>query len=120
MHRGIARKALPVDLQLRYASFSRILRLLQLPSAHVDEIQMRVVPSELYTNIQSGVACRCIKEEDGIYHYKLHSATSIAVGQIFFPSEPCLLHFAFKKQKPAYSKIKSKHVLSLLSNYTTL
>ena len=81
---------------------------------------MRVVPSELHTNIQSGVVCRCIKEEDGIYHYKLHSATSIAVGQIFFSPEPHLLHFAFKKQKPAYSKIKSKHVLSLLSNYTTL
>ena len=82
---------------------------------------MRVVPSELYTNIQSDAECRCIGEEGGIYHYKLHSATSIAVvGQIFFSSEPCLLHFAFKKQKPAYSKIKSKHVLSLLSNYTTL
>ena len=37
-------------------------------SSHVEHIQMRVVPSELHTNIQSGVVCRCIKEEDGIYH----------------------------------------------------
>jgi hypothetical protein len=66
----------------------------QLP--HVDEIQMRVVPSELYTNIQSGVACRCIKEEDGIYHYKLHSATSIAVGQ---KAKTCI--FENKKQARA-------------------
>ena len=36
--------------------------------SHVDNIQMRVVPSELYTNIQSGVVCRCIKEGGGIYH----------------------------------------------------
>ena len=34
---------------------------------HVDEIQMMVVPSELYTNIQSGVVCWCIKEGGGIY-----------------------------------------------------
>ena len=58
----------------------------------------RVVPSELYTNIQSDAVCRCIKEEGGIYHYKLHSATSIAVGQIFFSSEPRLLT-AFCVQK---------------------
>jgi hypothetical protein len=76
--------------------------------AHVDNIQMRVVPSELYTNIQSGVVCRCIKEGGGIYHRKLHPATSVAVGQIFFSSEPCLLHFAFKKQKRANAKINKQ------------
>ena len=36
--------------------------------AHADHIQMRVVPSELHTNIQSGVVCSCIKEEGGIYY----------------------------------------------------
>ena len=36
--------------------------------AHVDHIQMTLVPSELYINIQSDVVCRCIKEEDDIYH----------------------------------------------------
>jgi hypothetical protein len=75
---------------------------------HVDHIQMRVVPSELHTNIQSGVVCRCIKEEDGIYYWKPRPSTSIAVGQIFFSPEPHLLHFAFKKQKPAHSKIKKQ------------
>jgi hypothetical protein len=43
-------------------------RLATIIDTHVDHVQMRVVPSELHTNIQSGVVCRCIKEGGSIYH----------------------------------------------------